>query len=55
MSGEEMIARFSETLDWKTAKVRCFAWHPHTAKFAIALRDDTIQVMYNKLVSCDEI
>ena len=24
--------------------VRCLAWHPHTAKYAVALKDDSIRV-----------
>ncbi len=44
MSGEDMIHQLSETRDWLSSPVRCLCWHPHTTKFAVALRDDTIQV-----------
>ena len=44
MSGEEMINQFLETRDWKNAKIRVIAWHPHADKFAVAYKDDTIQV-----------
>ncbi|KAK1786869.1 hypothetical protein P4O66_017247 [Electrophorus voltai] len=46
LSGEEMVAEFSEVLDWLDSAVRSFAWHPHTDKFAVALLDDSIKI-YN--------
>ncbi|XP_061760585.1 aladin [Nerophis ophidion] len=46
LSSENMIAEFSQTLNWPDCVVRAFAWHPHTDKFAVALLDDSIKI-YN--------
>ncbi|XP_066500239.1 aladin isoform X1 [Hoplias malabaricus] len=46
LSGEEMVAEFSQVLDWSDSSVRSIAWHPHTEKFAVALLDDSIRI-YN--------
>ncbi|ELU13945.1 hypothetical protein CAPTEDRAFT_174161 [Capitella teleta] len=43
MSNEELIAEFSTNPHW-FGLVRSFAWHPHTTKFAVALRDDSVRV-----------
>lgn len=44
LSSEDMIAEFSQVLDWSDCAVRAFAWHPHTDKFALALLDDSIKI-----------
>ncbi|XP_069735652.1 aladin isoform X2 [Phaenicophaeus curvirostris] len=46
LSSEDMIAAFSQAVDWAGCTIRAFAWHPHTSKFAVALVDDSIRV-YN--------
>ncbi|CAL8257334.1 unnamed protein product [Gadus morhua 'NCC'] len=46
LSSENMIAEFSQVLNWSDCAVRAFAWHPHTEKFAVALLDDSIKI-YN--------
>ncbi|XP_049609852.1 aladin [Syngnathus scovelli] len=46
LSSEDMIAEFSQALNWSDCVVRAFAWHPHTDKFAVALLDDSIKI-YN--------
>ncbi|KAK2511077.1 Aaas [Columba guinea] len=46
LSTEDMIATFSQAVDWAGCTIRAFAWHPHTSKFAAALLDDSIRV-YN--------
>ncbi|XP_054625279.1 aladin [Dunckerocampus dactyliophorus] len=46
LSNENMIAEFSQALNWSDCVVRAFAWHPHTDKFAVALLDDSIKI-YN--------
>uniref|UniRef100_A0A8D0DE45 Achalasia, adrenocortical insufficiency, alacrimia n=1 Tax=Sander lucioperca TaxID=283035 RepID=A0A8D0DE45_SANLU len=46
MSSEDMLAEFSQVLNWSDCVVRAFAWHPHTDKFAVALLDDSIKI-YN--------
>ncbi|XP_036389434.1 aladin [Megalops cyprinoides] len=46
LSNEDMVAEFSQVLDWSDCAVRGFAWHPHTDRFAVALLDDSIRV-YN--------
>uniref|UniRef100_H3D4W9 Achalasia, adrenocortical insufficiency, alacrimia n=1 Tax=Tetraodon nigroviridis TaxID=99883 RepID=H3D4W9_TETNG len=46
LSSENMIAEFSQVLNWSDCVVRAFAWHPHTDKFAVALMDDSIKI-YN--------
>ncbi|XP_029450944.1 aladin isoform X2 [Rhinatrema bivittatum] len=46
MRSEDMIAEFSQAVDWAGCSLRAFAWHPHTSKFALALLDDSIRV-YN--------
>ncbi|TRZ09650.1 hypothetical protein HGM15179_017460 [Zosterops borbonicus] len=46
LTSEDMIAAFSQTVDWAGCTIRAFAWHPHTNKFAVALLDDSIRV-YN--------
>jgi WD40 repeat protein len=45
MSLEDLIASYSTTRDLNQAPVRCLAWHPHCAKLALALKDDTVQVV----------
>ncbi|KAM6307956.1 LOW QUALITY PROTEIN: aladin [Podargus strigoides] len=46
LASEDMIAAFSQAVDWTGCSIRAFAWHPHTSKFAVALLDDSIRV-YN--------
>ncbi|TNN73145.1 Aladin [Liparis tanakae] len=46
MSSENMLAEFSQVLNWSDCVVRAFAWHPHADKFAVALLDDSIKI-YN--------
>ncbi|XP_032939316.1 aladin [Catharus ustulatus] len=46
LTSEDMIAAFSQAVDWAGCTIRAFAWHPHTNKFAVALLDDSIRV-YN--------
>ncbi|RVE70806.1 hypothetical protein OJAV_G00068080 [Oryzias javanicus] len=46
LSSEDMIAEFSQVLNWSDCVVRAFAWHPHTDKFAVALLDESIKI-YN--------
>lgn len=46
LSSEDMIAEFSQVLNWPDCVVRAFAWHPHADKFAVALLDDSIKI-YN--------
>ncbi|KAM3871910.1 aladin [Diretmus argenteus] len=46
LSSEDMIAEFSQVLNWSDCAVRAFAWHPHTDKCAVALLDDSIKI-YN--------
>uniref|UniRef100_G3NFQ2 Achalasia, adrenocortical insufficiency, alacrimia n=1 Tax=Gasterosteus aculeatus aculeatus TaxID=481459 RepID=G3NFQ2_GASAC len=46
LSSEDMLAEFSQVLNWSDCVVRAFAWHPHTDKFALALLDDSIKI-YN--------
>ena len=36
---------FSSTRDVKNAQVKSLAWHPHVAKLALAMKDDTVQVV----------
>jgi len=44
MSAEELTEKFHPTRDWSGSHVRCLAWHPHTNKLAVALRDDSVHV-----------
>uniref|UniRef100_A0A672R222 Aladin seven-bladed propeller domain-containing protein n=1 Tax=Sinocyclocheilus grahami TaxID=75366 RepID=A0A672R222_SINGR len=44
LSSDEMVAEFSQMLDWSDSALRSFAWHPHTDKFAVALLDDSIRI-----------
>ncbi|XP_032067828.1 aladin isoform X1 [Thamnophis elegans] len=46
LPSEDIIAKFSQAVDWAGCSIRAFAWHPHTNKFAVALLDDSIHV-YN--------
>uniref|UniRef100_A0A8C7EF07 Aladin WD repeat nucleoporin n=1 Tax=Nothoprocta perdicaria TaxID=30464 RepID=A0A8C7EF07_NOTPE len=46
LTSEDMIAEFSQAVDWAGCTIRAFAWHPHASKFAVALVDDSIRV-YN--------
>ncbi|XP_030640588.1 aladin [Chanos chanos] len=48
LSSEEMVAEFSQVLDWSDCAVRGFSWHPHTDKFAVALLDDSIKIYNSK-------
>uniref|UniRef100_UPI00358E9396 aladin isoform X2 n=1 Tax=Myxine glutinosa TaxID=7769 RepID=UPI00358E9396 len=45
---EEMVSKFSQVTDWHNSPLRVFAWHPHTAKLAVALLDDSIRIFYVK-------
>lgn len=42
MSNDRLIEKFSTTADWSNSVVRCFVWHPHAPKFAVALHDDSV-------------
>jgi aladin len=44
LSSPEMISEFTSSHSWPEAPTRCLAWHPHTAKLAIAFSDDTVRV-----------
>ncbi|CAH1788749.1 unnamed protein product [Owenia fusiformis] len=44
LSSEDMTAEFSTNRDWSKSDIRCFAWHPHTVKFAVVFNDDSIKV-----------
>ncbi|XP_026570586.1 aladin [Pseudonaja textilis] len=46
LPSEDIIAKFSQAVDWAGCSIRAFAWHPHTNKFAVALLDDSVCV-YN--------
>ncbi|KAL2102007.1 hypothetical protein ACEWY4_003768 [Coilia grayii] len=48
LSNVDMVAEFSQVLDWSDCTVRAFAWHPHTDKFAVALLDDSIRIYNSK-------
>uniref|UniRef100_A0A8C9VNI8 Achalasia, adrenocortical insufficiency, alacrimia n=2 Tax=Scleropages formosus TaxID=113540 RepID=A0A8C9VNI8_SCLFO len=48
LSSEDMVAEFSQVLDWSDCAVRAFAWHPHTDKFAVSLLDDSIRIYNSK-------
>ncbi|XP_063076448.1 aladin isoform X2 [Engraulis encrasicolus] len=48
LSNVDMVAEFSQVLDWSEGTVRAFAWHPHTEKFAVALLDDSIRIYNSK-------
>ncbi|XP_024914941.1 aladin [Cynoglossus semilaevis] len=50
LSSEDMIAEFSQVLNWTDCVVRAFAWHPHADKFAVALLDDSIKIYNPKRV-----
>lgn len=38
LSPAELVAEHSNTRSWSSAHIRCVAWHPHTAKLAVAYR-----------------
>ena len=44
LSSMELINEHSTTSKWLTSPTRCLAWHPHTAKLAVAHADDTVRV-----------
>ena len=44
MSAEELTEKFHPTRDWCNSSVRCLAWHPHTNKVAVVMRDDGVHV-----------
>ncbi|XP_030921170.1 aladin [Geospiza fortis] len=52
LTSEDMIAAFSQAVDWAGCTVRAFAWHPHTNKFAVALLDDSIRVYNSNRCPC---
>lgn len=41
---------FSQTRNWKRSPVRCFAWHPHLFKIAVAASDDSIKIYYKSTI-----
>ncbi|XP_076470400.1 aladin-like [Babylonia areolata] len=47
LSNEELVVKFAEVAEWSDSPVRAFAWHPHTAKFALALQDNSVHVHYS--------
>ncbi|XP_023669191.1 aladin [Paramormyrops kingsleyae] len=48
LSSEDLVAEFSQVLNWSDCAVRAFAWHPHTDKFAVTLLDDSIRIYNSK-------
>ncbi|XP_028943386.1 aladin-like, partial [Antrostomus carolinensis] len=52
LTSEDMIAAFSQAVDWAGCTIRAFAWHPHTSKFAVALLDDSIRVYNSNRSPC---
>nr|XP_047911966.1 aladin isoform X1 [Anser cygnoides] len=52
LTSEDMIAAFSQAVDWTGCTVRAFAWHPHTSKFAVALLDDSVRVYNSSRSPC---
>ncbi|XP_031458645.1 aladin isoform X1 [Phasianus colchicus] len=52
LTSEDMIAAFSQAVDWAGCSVRAFAWHPHTSKFAVALLDDSVRVYNSSRSPC---
>lgn len=44
LSDEQMITEFTSTVDWHISPIRAFAWHPHTKKFALASKDDSVRI-----------
>ena len=45
-----MVERFTQVRDWQAgATVRALAWHPHTSKLAVGLKDDTVIVSGSNL------
>ncbi|XP_072775761.1 aladin isoform X1 [Taeniopygia guttata] len=52
LTSEDMIAAFSQAVDWAGCTIRAFAWHPHTNKFAVALLDDSIRVYNSSRSPC---
>lgn len=44
LSTSEMVERYSGARAWAAEPVRALAWHPHTPKLAIALKDDTVKI-----------
>eukprot|EP00095_Tigriopus_kingsejongensis_P003750 maker-scaffold911_size81771-snap-gene-0.22 protein:Tk03750 transcript:maker-scaffold911_size81771-snap-gene-0.22-mRNA-1 annotation:"Aladin" len=51
LSGDDMIAKFSQNTDWFNSPVRALAWHPHVAKLAVVLRSDVIHISGRDLPS----
>ena len=41
---EEICEIYSNTRDFNSAPVKCLAWHPHVAKIAVAMKDDSVQI-----------
>uniref|UniRef100_A0A8V0ZZK4 Aladin WD repeat nucleoporin n=1 Tax=Gallus gallus TaxID=9031 RepID=A0A8V0ZZK4_CHICK len=52
LTSEDMIAAFSQAVDWAGCSIRAFAWHPHTSKFAVALLDDSVRVYNSSRSPC---
>ncbi|CAM9614553.1 unnamed protein product [Lampetra fluviatilis] len=48
LSRDDMVATFSQAVDWHGCLLRSLAWHPHTDKFAVALADDSVRVYSGK-------
>jgi len=45
LSAQDLVSNFTTTHSWRDASVRCLAWHPHAAKLAVGLLDDTVRIL----------
>ncbi|XP_071947583.1 aladin-like isoform X2 [Antedon mediterranea] len=48
LSNEDMISEFTSIRNWKKSEICAFAWHPHTPKCAIALKDNSVKIFSGK-------
>ena len=48
MNLEEFLNLYTTTRDLRNAPVRTLAWHPHVSKIAVAMKDDSIQIVLSE-------
>ncbi|XP_033104095.1 aladin-like [Anneissia japonica] len=48
LSNEDMISEFTSIRHWQRSEICALAWHPHTPKCAVALKDNSVKIFVAK-------
>ncbi|KAK7009974.1 aladin [Biomphalaria glabrata] len=47
ITDEEIFLKYMHVNNWLKSPIQSIAWHPHVAKAAVALRDDSVHIYYS--------